>query len=48
MKLGVCYMVFDGEELLKSAITSLRKEVDFVSVTWQKISYHVILNDTNL
>lgn len=39
MKLGICYMVFDGEELLEPAIKSIRKEVDYVSVTYQSISY---------
>lgn len=48
MKLGVCYMVFDGEELLRPAITSIRSQVDFISVTWQKMSYHGNLNDTDL
>lgn len=48
MKLGICYMVFDGEELLKYAIQSIRKQVDFVSVTWQKMSYHGNPNDTDL
>lgn len=48
MKLGVCYMVFDGEELLKPAILSIREQVDFVSVTWQKMSYHGNPNDANL
>lgn len=48
MKLGVCYMVFDGEELLRPAIKSIREQVDFVSVTWQKISYHGNPNDTDL
>lgn len=40
MKLGICYMVFDGEELLEFAIKSIRNEVDYVSVTYQSISYH--------
>lgn len=48
MKLGVCYMVFDGEELLEAAIKSIREQVDFVAVTWQKMSYHGNLNDTDL
>lgn len=48
MKLGVCYMVFDGEELLRSAILSIREQVDFVSVTWQKMSYHGNQNDADL
>ena len=33
-------MVFDGEELLKPAIQSIRNQVDFVAVTGQKTSYH--------
>lgn len=41
-------MVFDGEELLKAAIASIRKEVDFVAVTWQKMSYHGNPNETDL
>lgn len=48
MKLGVCYMVFDGEELLRPAIQSIRSQVDFVAVTWQKVSYHGNPNDTDL
>ena len=48
MKLGVCYMVFDGEELLRAAIKSIRQQVDFVSVTWQKMSYHGNPNDSDL
>lgn len=39
MKLGVCYMVFDGEELLEFSIKSIRNVVDFISVTYQNISY---------
>lgn len=39
MKLGISYMVFDGEELLEYAIRSIRKSVDYVSVIYQKISY---------
>lgn len=39
MKLGICYMVFDGEELLEFAIKSIRKNIDFVSVTYQDTSY---------
>lgn len=41
-------MVFDGEELLKPAIKSIREQVDFVSVTWQKTSYHGNQNDTDI
>lgn len=39
MKLGICYMVFDGVELLEFAIKSIRKNVDFISVTYQTTSY---------
>lgn len=39
MKLGICYMVFDGEELLEFALKSIRNEVDHVSVTYQTTSY---------
>jgi hypothetical protein len=41
-------MVFDGEELLRSAIKSIREQVDFVAVTWQKMSYHGNPNETDL
>lgn len=39
MKLGISYMVFDGEELLEFAIKSIKNNVDHVSVTYQDISY---------
>lgn len=39
MKLGICYMVFDGEELLEFATKSIRSQVDHISVTYQNISY---------
>lgn len=39
MKLGVCYMVFDGEELLEYTVKALREEVDWISVTYQTTSY---------
>lgn len=39
MKLGVCYMVFDGHELLEFAARSIRNEVDFISATYQHTSY---------
>tara|TARA_A100001201_G_scaffold141828_2_gene138262 strand:+ start:259 stop:1074 length:816 start_codon:yes stop_codon:yes gene_type:complete len=38
MKLGVCYNVFDGEELLESSITCIREYVDFVVVVGQEVS----------
>lgn len=39
MKLGICYMVFDGEELLEFAARSIRSEVDHISATYQTTSY---------
>ena len=39
MKTGICYMVFDGEELLEFAIKSIRNVIDYISVTYQDISY---------
>lgn len=48
MKLGVCYMVFDGEEFLEPAIKSIREQTEFVSVTWQKTSYHGNKTDTDI
>lgn len=48
MKLGACYMVFDGEELLKFAIKSVRSEIDYISVTYQNISYFGNKSDCNL
>ena len=38
MKLGVCYNVFDGEELLESSITCIREYVDFIVVVGQEVS----------
>ena len=39
MKLGVSYNLFDGEELLESSIKSIRSEVDYINVVYQKKSY---------
>lgn len=39
MRLGICYMVFDGEELLEFAARSVRGHVDHISVTYQTTSY---------
>lgn len=39
MKLGICYMVFDGEELLPFAVKTIRSAVDHISVTYQTTSY---------
>lgn len=38
MKLGACYNVFDGEELLEASILSIRTCVDYVVVVYQVIS----------
>lgn len=48
MKLGICYMVFDGEELLEYAVKSIRNVVDYISVTYQKVSYFGNSTDPNL
>lgn len=39
MKLGLCYMLFDGEELLEFAIKGIRNQIDHLSVTYQTTSY---------
>ena len=38
MKLGVAYNVFDGEELLKDSIRSIKPNVDYVAVVYQTVS----------
>jgi len=38
MKLGVCYNLFDCEELLESSILSVRSVVDYVCVVYQTVS----------
>lgn len=38
MKLGVCYNVFDCEELLESSIKSVRNQVDHICVVYQTTS----------
>lgn len=48
MKLGICYMVFDGEEFLEFATKPIRNEVDHISVTYQNTSYFGNKNDSNL
>lgn len=37
-KFGVSYNLFDGEELLKESIISIRDSVDFISVVYQEVS----------
>jgi hypothetical protein len=39
MKLGICYMVFDGEEFLEFATSNIRNQIDHISVTYQTTSY---------
>lgn len=39
MKIGLSYMVFEGEELLPFAIKPIRNSVDFISVIYQTTSY---------
>jgi hypothetical protein len=48
MKLGICYMVFDGEEFLEFATKSIRKNIDFISVTFQTTSYFGNNNDSKI
>jgi hypothetical protein len=38
MKLGASYNLFDGEELLKDSILSIRDNVDYISVVFQIVS----------
>lgn len=40
MKLGASYNVFDGTELLRESILSIRDNVDHISVVYQEISNH--------
>lgn len=39
-KLGVNFILFDGEELLEHAIKPIRDQADFISVVYQTESYH--------
>eukprot|EP01060_Flectonema_neradi_P027164 TRINITY_DN36796_c0_g1_i1.p1 TRINITY_DN36796_c0_g1~~TRINITY_DN36796_c0_g1_i1.p1 ORF type:complete len:319 (+),score=55.59 TRINITY_DN36796_c0_g1_i1:145-1101(+) len=46
IRLGACYNIFDGEELLESSIQSIRSEVDYVVVVYQIVSnFGVSAND---
>ena len=38
MKLGAAYNVFDGEELLKDSIRSIKPNVDYVVIVYQTVS----------
>lgn len=41
-------MVFDGEELLEFSIKAIRKNVDFISATYQTLSYFGNQNDVDI
>lgn len=47
MKLGIAYNSFDGIELLGYAIESIRKEVDFICLIRQEMSFHGNKADLN-
>ena len=38
IRLGAAYNIFDGEELLQSSIKSIRREVDYIAIVYQKTS----------
>lgn len=40
MKLGISYNLWNGEELLRSSILSIRNSVDYISVVYQDKSNH--------
>lgn len=46
-KLGVSYNVFDGVELLESSILSIRKNVDYINVVFQKVSNYGEMAEDN-
>lgn len=39
MKLGATYSVFSGEELLKGSILSIRENVEYINVVYQRLSW---------
>jgi len=47
-KLGVTYSVFNGEELLRASILSIRKHVDYINVVYQKFSWFGTPSNENL
>lgn len=47
-KVGASYSVWDGEELLEYAIQSIRSEVDYVNVVWQRLSWYGVPCDSGL
>ncbi len=40
MKLGISYVVFEGEELLPFLLPIIRPDVDFISICYQELSYY--------
>ncbi len=48
MKLGISYVVFEGEELLKHALPPIRHLFDHISIVWQNLSYHGNVRDDQL
>lgn len=38
-KLGVTYSVFNGEELLRASVLSIREHVDYINIVYQKFSW---------
>jgi hypothetical protein len=48
MKLGVSYNIFDGEELLKSSISYIRDQVDYISGVYQMNSWFGVQASDNL
>ena len=45
---GVSYSVFDGEELLEDSIKSIRNDVDYINVVYQRHSWHGTPANPNL
>ena len=39
MRLGVCYNVWDSEELLEASVRAVRHRADYVCVVWQRVSH---------
>ena len=39
-RIGASYSVWDGEELLEASIKSIRNNVSYINVVWQRLSWH--------
>lgn len=48
MKLGISYNVFDGLELLRPSILSVRECADYIAVVYQNVSNHFINSDKDI